>query len=74
MARLRRFLDFRIIGRRDQMVAYDCDDAGQFAEVSDATERLSLHEQNLLQSFAPDTLIEAKNRGFCPAETAKAHL
>ena len=66
MARLRRFPDHRIIGRRDTMVAYDCDDLDQFAELSAAADQLHLDQSNSLQSFAPDTLVEARNRGFRP--------
>lgn len=67
MARLRRFSDYRIIGRRDEMVAFDCDDASQFAQLQGAVEDLVLETKNLLQTFAPDTLAEAANRGFKPA-------
>lgn len=66
MARLRRFPDYRIIGRRDQMIAFDCDDATQFAQLQSAVDESGLDMKNLLQAFAPDTLIEARNRGFKP--------
>lgn len=64
MGRLRRFPDQRMIGRRDQMVAYDCDDEMQFEELQSTVEELALDQKNLLQAFAPDTLVEARNRGF----------
>jgi hypothetical protein len=66
LGRLRRFPDNRIIGRRDLMIAYDCDDELQFEDLSAATEELALDQRNLLQAVAPDTLPEARNRGFRP--------
>ncbi len=64
MGRLRRFPDYRIVGRRDQMVAFDCDDEAQFSRLQEAVEETGLDLKNLLQAFAPDTLEEARNRGF----------
>ena len=64
MGRLRRFPDNRIVGRRDLMIAFDCDDLAQFTELEPAVEELGLDLNNQLQAFAPDTLIEARNRGF----------
>lgn len=48
------------------MVVYDCDDPGEFAELSEREDGESLGDRLLLQSFAPDTLDEARNRGFRP--------
>lgn len=64
MTRLRRFPDNRFIGRRDEMVVYDCDDPGKFDTLVAAIRELSLDSNNQLQSFAPDTVHEARNRGF----------
>ena len=64
MARLRRFPDYRFVGRRDQMIAFDCDDPDQFAQLQAAVEEGGLDMKNRLQAFAPDTLAEARNRGF----------
>ena len=64
VSRLRRFPDNRFIGRRDQMIVYDCDDSHQFGTLSAAMEQVALDMQNRLQSFAPDTEDEARNRGF----------
>jgi hypothetical protein len=64
MGRLRRFPDSRIIGRRDLMMAYDCDDEAQYVEISAVVTELRLDDRNLIQAFAPDTLVEARNRGF----------
>lgn len=64
MGRLRRFPDHRFIGRRDLMIAYDCDAIDELQELESATDEMHLDQQNLLQAFAPDTLMEARNRGF----------
>jgi hypothetical protein len=67
MSRLRRFPHHRFIGLRDAMRVHDCDDQGQF----DALLKLDPTGDNKLQSFAPDTLVEARNRGFRPAPSSK---
>lgn len=67
MARLKRFEHFRFVGTRDTMRVYDCDDASQFQVLEGRVERDQLGQHNLLQSFAPDTLAEAANRGFAPS-------
>ena len=64
VSRLRRFPENRFIGRRDIMVVFDCDDREQFEELSQSVVDLALEIQNDLQAFAPDTIIEASNRGF----------
>lgn len=64
MGRLRRFGEFRYIGVRDTMVVYDCDNEEQFAELSTRIESEQLVAKNLLSSFAPDEVSEARNRGF----------
>ena len=64
MSRLSRFEDYRFIGIRDSMLVYDCDDADQFAELEERVEAEDLIGRKVLQSFAPDTLAEAANRGF----------
>lgn len=66
MARLRRFEDFRYIGTRDTMRVYDTDDDAQAEALSARVESENLFDQLLLQSFGPDTLPEARNRGFRP--------
>jgi hypothetical protein len=45
---------------------YDCDDDGQFEEISARLREEGLVSQNLIQVFAPDTPTEARNRGFRP--------
>ncbi len=48
------------------MTVYDCDDEAQFAELSRRVEEEDLLARNLLSTFAPDSLPEARNRGFHP--------
>jgi hypothetical protein len=64
MNRLERFQGYRFVGTRDTMTVYDCDDQQGFDELASRTEDEGLLRSNLLQSFAPDTLDEARNRGF----------
>jgi hypothetical protein len=66
MGRLRRFEGYRFIGRRDEMVVYDCDDPDEFAEIEQAVSDRRLDQDNLISTFAPDVLPEAVNRGFRP--------
>lgn len=67
MSRLSRFEGYRFIGVRDTMLVYDCDDDQQFEELKERVEEEDLSGRLLLQSFAPDTVVEARNRGFRPA-------
>lgn len=67
MSRLARFDGYRFIGIRDTMLVYDCDDDEQFSELKERVEEEDLSDRLLLQSFAPDSLTEARNRGFRPA-------
>ena len=46
------------------MVVYDCDHERQFAELSERVESDDMVAKNLLSTFAPDELSEARNRGF----------
>ena len=64
MSRLSRFEDYRYIGAKDTMRVYDCDDTVQFDKLSERIELDRLVERLLIQSFAPDSLDEARNRGF----------
>lgn len=67
VSRLNRFDDHRFIGDRSTMKVYDCDDADQFAELSERVETNRLYERNLIQTFAPDEVDEARNRSFTQA-------
>jgi hypothetical protein len=64
MARLRRFEENRFIGARDTMVVYDCDDEAQFSMIEQRIESDALSDRRLIQTYGPDTLAEARNRGF----------
>lgn len=46
------------------MIVYDCDDADDFAALEERAEKQDLTGEKLLQAFGPDTLAEARNRGF----------
>ena len=67
MSRLERFAEHRFVGTRDDMRVYDCDDESSFSIVQRRFVDEGLLGRNLVQSFAPDTLAEARNRGFRPA-------
>ena len=45
---------------------YDCDDEAQFEELEKRVEGERLVGRNLLQTFAPDSPMEAMNRSFRP--------
>jgi len=46
------------------MTVYDCDDGEQFAELERRLDEEDLLGRAMLSSFGPDTLTEARNRGF----------
>ncbi len=66
MGRLRRFADNRFVGLRDEMRVYDCDDEAQYEVLRHRVEGEDLIARSLVASFGPDTLAEARNRGFRP--------
>ncbi len=66
MSRLRRFEDHRFVGTKDDMIVYDCDDPDQLSALEQRVENHELLSRNLLAAFAPDTLLEARNRGYRP--------
>jgi hypothetical protein len=66
VSRLSRFEDYRFIGAKDTMRVYDSDDPGQFEVLEARIRDDDLIGRLLVQSFAPDTLDEARNRGFKP--------
>lgn len=66
MGRLRRFEEHRYVGTRDTMIVYDCDDDAQFEELDARVSGEDMLDHKLLQSFGPDQLAEARNRGFRP--------
>jgi hypothetical protein len=48
------------------MRVYDCDDPAQLEELKQRVAEDDLLDRLQLQSFAPDTVEEAANRGFRP--------
>ena len=64
MGRLPRFEENRFLGTRDDMRVYDCDDAAQFEYLEERAQADDLVQRNLVAAIAPDTLEEARNRGF----------
>jgi len=49
------------------MKVYDCDNEDQYSKLLEVAKNLDYIKLNLIQSFSPDTVDEAKNRGFRPA-------
>lgn len=70
MSRLSRFEGYRYVGVRDKMRFYDCDNDQQFDELNIRVSGDGLVGKDMLQAFAPDTPIEAMNRGYRPAVVA----
>lgn len=66
MARLRRLEAHRFVGARDTMRVYDTDDTDEADALSARIETDDLMERLLIQTFGPDTVAEARNRGFRP--------
>ncbi len=64
MGRLRRFPENRYLGLRDSMIVYDCDDDDEYTSVATTIVDEDLVTRLGVQTFAPDTLAEARNRGF----------
>jgi hypothetical protein len=64
MARIARFEEHRYVATRDDMRVYDTDDDAQSEKISDRIAADNLLDRKLLQSFGPDDLPEARNRGF----------
>jgi len=66
MGRLRRFAENRFVGLRDEMRVYDCDDEAQFQSLQQQVDGEDLIGRAAVVSFGPDTLAEARNRGYRP--------
>ena len=64
MGRIRRFADNRYVGVRDEMVVYDCDDPVEFAALEARVTDDDVVARSLISTFGPDTLAEARNRGY----------
>jgi hypothetical protein len=72
VSRLSRFDSYRFVGVRDTMRFYDCDDEDQFAELSARVGDEGLVGRDMVQVFAPDTPVEAMNRGYRPVGVSDA--
>ena len=66
MTRIKRFEEFRFVGVRDTMVVYDTDDSAQSEALRERIVSGDLVMQKQVQAFGPDSLEEARNRGFKP--------
>jgi len=64
--RLNRFEHHRYVCIRKNMKVYDCDDEKQFESLNKYLKDYDYVSLNLVQSFSPDNIDEAKNRGFIP--------
>ena len=64
MGRIPKFENYRFLGNRKNMRVYDCDNQEEYSELENLIYNKDLIFSNLIQSFAPDTIDEAKNRGF----------
>jgi len=53
------------------MVVHDCDDEAAFAALETRAELEDLVSRGLLSSFGPDSLAEARNRGFKAAKARR---
>lgn len=63
MSRPSRFESFRFLGDKRSQVVYDLDLVEE-SDLGDAIDELMRSEQ--FAAFAPDTLAEARNRGYQP--------
>ena len=66
MSDLRRLEGHRFVGVRDTMRVYDTDDPDEAAMLAERLADDRLIDERLVQTFGPDTLAEARNRGFRP--------
>jgi len=66
MSEIRRFENIRFVGARDTMVVYDVADDEQRSQLEERIESDDLLDRKLVQAFGPDTMSEARNRGFRP--------
>jgi hypothetical protein len=69
VSRPTRFEHFQFLGDKRNQVVYDLDLAAGNVEVAAAIEELLASEQ--YAAFGPDTLAEARNRGYHPHRSIK---
>lgn len=70
MSRPTRFEHYRYLGDKRSLVVWDLDLYGNDPEVTAAVDDILAAETFL--AFGPDTLAEARNRGYRPARRAAA--
>jgi hypothetical protein len=70
VSRPTRFEHFRYLGDKRRQVVYDLDVADSDETVAAAIEELMASEQ--FAAFGPDTLAEARNRGYRPHRSITA--
>ena len=70
MSRPTRFEHFQYLGDKRTQVVYDLDLADSDADVAAAIDELLASEQ--FAAFGPDTLAEARNRGYHPHRSVRA--
>jgi hypothetical protein len=68
VSRPARFEDYRFLGDKRSQVVYDLELVEE-AELGDAIDELMASEQ--YAAFAPDTLAEARNRGYRPHRSVR---
>ena len=69
MSRPTKFENNRYVGDKRKQVVYDLDLAGADPEVAEAVEELLAAET--FAAFGPDTLAEARNRGYHPHKSIR---
>jgi hypothetical protein len=69
VSRPTRFENNRYVGDKRKQVVYDLDLAGSDPEVAAAIEELLASER--FAAFGPDTLAEARNRGYKPHKSIR---
>lgn len=70
MARPRQFEEYRFLGDKRTQVVYDLDLVGDVEGLDEVIEELMASDQ--FAAFAPDTLAEARNRGYRPHRSIRA--
>lgn len=70
MSRPTRFEHFQYLGDKRSQIVYDLDLADGDEEVSAAIDELLKSEQ--FAAFGPDTLAEARNRGYRPHRSIRS--
>ena len=70
MTRPTRFEHFQYLGDKRTQVVYDLDLAGSDPDVAAAIDELLASEQ--FAAFGPDTLAEARNRGYHPHRSIRS--